>query len=184
MAKISKTQLIKLQKKLKTDSKIGETFGITRQAIHQLRKKYGIPSVLVKNKERNEKIIKAYKSGITGTSLANKFGLSISQTYRIINMSKVSTTKPKKAEVKKVVKKKVVKRKTAVKKVAKTKVVKKKAAKKKVAKKKAAVKKVVKKKAAQKKAAGKRVVKKKAASRKIVKRKGKNVPKAKSRKRK
>ena len=88
MARISKTDLIKLQKKLKTDDAIGKKFGVTRQAVHQLRKKYGIDSVIAKNDERNAKIIKAYKTGTSGTSLSKKFGLSVSQTYRVINETK------------------------------------------------------------------------------------------------
>ena len=103
MAKASKAQIISLQKKLKTDQKIGEKFGITRQAIHQLRKKYGIPSNIAKNKERNEKMVKAYKSGMSGTRIAKKFGLSISQAYRVINEGKKGK---KKAAKKKVAKKK------------------------------------------------------------------------------
>jgi DNA invertase Pin-like site-specific DNA recombinase len=116
MARISKTQLIKLQKQLKTDAAIGEQFGITRQAVHQLRKKYGIDSSLVDNPERNADIIAAYGKGLSGTALAKKFKLSISQTYRIINESK---KKVKKAAVKKAPKKAVAKK--AVKKVAKKK---------------------------------------------------------------
>jgi DNA invertase Pin-like site-specific DNA recombinase len=88
MARISKTELIKLQKKLKTDDAIGKKFGVTRQAVHQLRKKYGIDSVIAKNDERNAKIIKSYKTGTSGTSLSKKFGLSVSQTYRVINETK------------------------------------------------------------------------------------------------
>ena len=42
MARISKAQLLKLQKKFKTDAAIGEQFGITRQAVHQLRKSMGL----------------------------------------------------------------------------------------------------------------------------------------------
>jgi hypothetical protein len=45
MAKISKDQLVKLQKKYITDHAIGKLFGISRQAVHQLRNKYGIPPV-------------------------------------------------------------------------------------------------------------------------------------------
>ena len=101
MARITKAQLIKLQKSLKTDQKIGEKFRITRQAVHQMRKVYGIPSLIAKNKGRNEKIVKAYKSGASGTTLAKKFGLSISQAYRIINAGK-----KKKVTKKKVAKKK------------------------------------------------------------------------------
>mgnify|MGYP002749841644 CR=1 FL=1 len=152
MARITKAQLIRLQKKFKTDAKIGEQYGITRQAVHQLRKKYDIESVIAKNAERNEKIISAYESGVSGTALAKKFKLSISQTYRIINESKKSAKKLTKKAPKKVVKKtakKAVKKaaKKVVKKTAK-KTVKKTAKKtaKKVAKK--AVKKTVKKKAA------------------------------------
>ncbi len=102
MARITKAQLVRLQKKLKTDAKIGEQFGITRQAVHQLRKKYGIESVIAKNAERNAKIVKAYEAGASGTALAKKFKLSISQTYRIINESKKGGKKAKKKPVKKV----------------------------------------------------------------------------------
>ena len=85
MPKVSKSQLIALQKKLTTDEAIGKKFGVTRQAIHQLRKKYGIASNYAKNPERNKKIIALYKKGTSGTALAKKTGLSVSQTYRIIN---------------------------------------------------------------------------------------------------
>ncbi|MBN1980001.1 MAG: hypothetical protein JW795_00610 [Chitinivibrionales bacterium] len=91
MARITKAQLIRLQKKHKTDAKIGEQFNITRQAVHQLRKKYEIESVIAKNAERNQKIVEAYEAGTSGTALAKKFKLSISQTYRIINESKKET---------------------------------------------------------------------------------------------
>jgi hypothetical protein len=96
MARISKVELIKLQKKLKTDAAIGDRFGITRQAIHQLRNKYGIDSMIAKNDERNAKIIKTYKAGVTGTALSGKFDLSVSQTYRIINEAQKSKKKKRK----------------------------------------------------------------------------------------
>lgn len=111
MARISKTQLIKLQKKLKTDAAIGEQFGITRQAVHQLRKKYGIDSSLADNPQRNAEIVDMYEAGASGTALAKKFKLSISQTYRIINESKKGPKKKaKKKAVKKVAKKKAPKK--------------------------------------------------------------------------
>ena len=106
MAKLSKSQLEKLQKKYKTDDAIGKLFGITRQAVHQLRTKYAIPPVLDKNKDRDLEIIKSYNSGAPGTTLAKKYDLSISQTYRIINESKgVVTKKAVKKPVKKAGKK-------------------------------------------------------------------------------
>jgi DNA invertase Pin-like site-specific DNA recombinase len=87
-ARISKSALVKLQKTLKTDDAIGRKFGITRQAVHQMRKKYGIPSNLAKNEQRNAKVYDFYKRGATGMIVAKKFGLSVSQTYRIIENAK------------------------------------------------------------------------------------------------
>ena len=74
--------------------------------------------MIAKNAERNEKIVKAYKSGTSGTAIAKKFGLSISQAYRVINEGKGGKKKGKKAAKKKVAKKVV---KKAKKKVAKKK---------------------------------------------------------------
>ena len=85
MPRLSKAELIKLQKKLTTDEAIGKKFGITRQAVHQHRKKYGIESNYAKNPERNKKIVALYKKGTAGTALAKKFDLSESHTYKIIN---------------------------------------------------------------------------------------------------
>jgi len=84
MACISKPELIKLQKTLITDAAIGAKFGITRQAVHQLRVKYEIDANLAKNKERNEKIKTLFKKGQTGIKIAKGLDLSISQVYRII----------------------------------------------------------------------------------------------------
>jgi DNA invertase Pin-like site-specific DNA recombinase len=93
MARISKGQMEKLQKKYQTDEGIGKLFGISRQAVHQLRTKYGIEPVTEKHADRNHDIVKQYQQGVSGTKLARKFKLSISQAYRIIN-----TTKGKKAK--------------------------------------------------------------------------------------
>ena len=87
MAKLSKSQLVELQKKLGTDQAIGDKVGVTRQAIHQLRNKYGIDSLIAKNAERNKKIVSLYKNGKTGTDISKKFDLSVSQTYRIISLT-------------------------------------------------------------------------------------------------
>lgn len=84
MARISKNQLLKLQKKYKTDESIGKIFGITRQAVHQLRVKYGVDPVADKHGERDGEVLKLYKSGIPGTRIAKRMRLSVSQTYRII----------------------------------------------------------------------------------------------------
>jgi len=85
MARISKGQLEKLQKKYKTDEAIGKLFRISRQAVHQLRIKYGIDPVGNKNAPRDQEIVRDYTQGASGIKLAQKYKLSISQTYRIIN---------------------------------------------------------------------------------------------------
>jgi Mor family transcriptional regulator len=96
MARISKSELIKLQKKYVTDEAIGKKVGITRQAIHQLRGKYGIKSSISDNPKRNAKIIAAYKKGIVGPAIAKKFGLSVSQTYNVLREGGVMKKKARK----------------------------------------------------------------------------------------
>ncbi|HEX3018667.1 MAG TPA: helix-turn-helix domain-containing protein [Chitinispirillaceae bacterium] len=95
MARISKTELIRLQKKFKTDARIGEEFGITRQAVHQLRKKYGIESRTAGNPERNKEMVALRESGHSVEAIAKKFKLSIPQTYRILKET-ASAMKPAK----------------------------------------------------------------------------------------
>ncbi|MBD3242408.1 MAG: histone [Chitinivibrionales bacterium] len=97
MAKLSKEKLIKLQKRLKRDAAIGAEVGITRQAVHQLRKKYGIPSVIENNPQRDKEIIKQYKQGTPVADIAKAHDLSISYTYRIISESKGARKAAKKA---------------------------------------------------------------------------------------
>jgi DNA-directed RNA polymerase specialized sigma subunit len=84
MARVTKERLKKLQKVHKTDAKIGSLFGISRQAIHQLRVKYGIKAIPEKNLERDKKIAGLYKKGKTGIAIAKQTRLSVSQVYRII----------------------------------------------------------------------------------------------------
>ena len=84
MARIGKNQLIQLQKKYKTDQAIAKLYGMTRQGIHRLRKKYGIPFVSEKHKERDQTIINLHKQGMSVINLSKKFNLSVTQTYRIV----------------------------------------------------------------------------------------------------
>ena len=85
MPRISKSQMEKLQKRYQTDRSIGELFGISRQAVHQLREKYGIPPVEDKYESRNKEIVRLYGKGLPGTKIAKRMKLSVTQTYRIIN---------------------------------------------------------------------------------------------------
>ncbi|MBD3317310.1 MAG: helix-turn-helix domain-containing protein [Chitinivibrionales bacterium] len=85
MPRISKNQLIKLQKKYRTDEAIGRLYNISRQAVHQLRRKYGIDPVTDKKEERNRHIVRLYNEGFGPTKLARMFGISVSQAYRIVH---------------------------------------------------------------------------------------------------
>ncbi|MBN1600390.1 MAG: hypothetical protein JW915_02220 [Chitinispirillaceae bacterium] len=97
MARISKQELIRLQKKFKTDARIGEEFGITRQAVHQLRKKYDIESRTAGNPERNKEMVVMRDNGSSVEAIAKKYKLSIPQTYRILK----ETSAPPKSSKKK-----------------------------------------------------------------------------------
>lgn len=89
--RISKSQLLKLQKKYHTDDAIGQLFGISRQAVHYLRKKYGIAPVDNKCEKRNQELMEEYNRGVAGTKLAKKYNLSVTQIYRIIHQSEEDT---------------------------------------------------------------------------------------------
>ncbi|OGS36466.1 MAG: hypothetical protein A2293_00090 [Elusimicrobia bacterium RIFOXYB2_FULL_49_7] len=84
MATLKKEELKKLQKTLKTDAAIGKKYGISRQAVHQLRVKYGVQPVANKSLERDQKILGLYKQGKTGQGIAKMVKLSVSQVYRIL----------------------------------------------------------------------------------------------------
>lgn len=88
VARISKSQLEKLQKKYTTDEAIGKLFNISRQAVQQLRTKYGISAIVHDTTDRNKSIVKDYKSGIPGHKLASKYKLSVTQIYRVIKTHK------------------------------------------------------------------------------------------------
>ena len=84
MPRLTKQELLRLQKTLLVDQKIADKFGITRQAVHQIREKYGIPCILNRNRKRNDQINRLYNGGIPVVGIAKKFKLSICQIYRVI----------------------------------------------------------------------------------------------------
>ena len=89
MARIGKNRLIKLQKKYKTDEAIAKLYGLSRQAVHQLRNRYGIAPSVDKHKQRNENIIILYKQGMSVNKLAKMFKLSTTHIYRIIKSNSI-----------------------------------------------------------------------------------------------
>jgi hypothetical protein len=62
---ISKADLLKLQKSLKSDAAIAAKYGISRQAVCQMRLKYGIASLQTGSIERNKKMLQLYKAGLS-----------------------------------------------------------------------------------------------------------------------
>ena len=82
--KLTKEKLLELQKTHTTDQAIGALFGISRQAVHQCRKKYHVDTI-EKHTDRNKEIVAMYKKGVKPENIMKKFGISISQIYRVLN---------------------------------------------------------------------------------------------------
>lgn len=87
MPRISKQELLRLQKTIGPDEAIGEKLGISRQAVHKMRQKYGIPSRWVNCHKRDAAIKSAYKRGTPVNALAEKYGISAVNVYRILKGS-------------------------------------------------------------------------------------------------
>lgn len=89
MPRFSKSELIKLQKKLKTDAEIGKKFGITRQAVHTMRKFYGIlpipgaRTVFPPPRISKPDLIKLQTLLITDGAIGGKLGLSTAAVQKI-----------------------------------------------------------------------------------------------------
>jgi len=83
----SYAQLKKLQDKFGTDHAIAMQYSVSRQAIHQMRNKFGIDT---NNKKlrRNVKIKKDWIKGFTADRLVKKYKISLTMIYRILNKYK------------------------------------------------------------------------------------------------
>ena len=79
----SKNELLWYQKRFGTDHAVGLQLGVTRQAVHQLRNKFGIMRSLKKS-DRNAKIKVDHWNGMDADKLVKKYKLSLTQIYRII----------------------------------------------------------------------------------------------------
>lgn len=85
LPKITKAELVKSYKEKATDQMIADSIGVTRQAVHQMRMKYGIPKVSGRYDARDKEILKQFKKGDHVNNIAaNHGGLSVSQVYRIV----------------------------------------------------------------------------------------------------
>ena len=82
----------KLKTKLlagKSYSDIGKWYGVTRQAVYQRVLLFGLKNLKSSLLEkRNQRIVKLHNRKISIKDIAEQFGLSIQQTYRIIQQSR------------------------------------------------------------------------------------------------
>jgi len=82
--RIGKTALLRLQRSLKTDRAIGERFGVSRQAVQLVRRKYGIPYLRDKHPERDARILALHLKGFSASAIAVKMGLYPQQVLDMI----------------------------------------------------------------------------------------------------
>jgi DNA invertase Pin-like site-specific DNA recombinase len=83
MPKISREELIKLQKLLVSDVAIAKHLGVSQPYVHHIRKIYGIPSRFAENAQRNNEIAALYLSGMKASDIAKRFGLRPGRVYQI-----------------------------------------------------------------------------------------------------
>ncbi len=93
--RISRDQLLKLQKRYHTDQAIARLFGISRQAVHQLRGRYDIAPVASRHARRNAEIVRTYQAGLSGARIARRHRMSVSQVYRILAAEGVALRAPR-----------------------------------------------------------------------------------------
>jgi len=85
---ITPSHLAKLQFFYHTDAKIGESIGVSRQAVCMVRKKFDIPILKNAKYKRNKMIIDLYDQGFTGSEIAKRANISIKTVYRVISHSR------------------------------------------------------------------------------------------------
>jgi Mor family transcriptional regulator len=85
MPLISKPELKKLQKSLRTDKAIGQKFGITHQAVQQIRKLYAIPRIPRKRVQLipMDKLVELQHELNTDKAIADKIGYEPHQVCRM-----------------------------------------------------------------------------------------------------
>ena len=72
------------------DSSIARQFGITRQSVYNIRKKFGIKSS--KNDFKKKKIIELHQNGLGVTKIILATGMSQSYIYKVIHGSRSNFT--------------------------------------------------------------------------------------------
>lgn len=93
--RISRDQFVRLQKRYHTDQAIARLFGITRQAVHQLRNRYALDPVMDRHRRRNDDIARLYREGLSGERIARRYRISVSQVFRILRAASVELRNPR-----------------------------------------------------------------------------------------
>ena len=70
-------------KKKETDEIIGMRLGISRQAVYQFRKRFGLSRVQGRKLERNKEMLRMSREGCRLRVIAEKFDLTISTAGRV-----------------------------------------------------------------------------------------------------
>ena len=101
MARVSRGELIRLQKLHGSDDAIAELFGISRQAVYQWRMRCGIPSRLQDIRKRNREIARLYREGRPVDRIAARYKLAEHSVYRIVQQVREEGRKKRRARKKK-----------------------------------------------------------------------------------
>jgi hypothetical protein len=82
---ISKKVFAGLRKTLRTDKLIAEHYGVTRQAIFNLRKKLDIPPTRTPDslEKRNVLICKDFKKNLSALTIAEKYKITLVYVYAL-----------------------------------------------------------------------------------------------------
>lgn len=66
------------------DSSVAKQFGVTRQAVYAIRRKFGIPSSRYKAPARRARILDMRRDGATVPKIATVLGMSQSYVYKVL----------------------------------------------------------------------------------------------------
>lgn len=83
LSKMGKNQIEFLLKD-NNDPTVAKQFGITRQAVYNIRKKFGIPSSKSKASDKKQRIIELRNEGLSVTKVSSVCNVSQSYVYKVL----------------------------------------------------------------------------------------------------
>ncbi len=87
LSKMEKSQIEYLMRD-SNDSIVAKQFGVTRQAVWAIRKKFDIPSSRVSSESRRIKIIELRKKGLSVAKISSVINMSQSYIYKVLKLRK------------------------------------------------------------------------------------------------